>query len=90
MRIVLSQRRLAGEKPSSGFVADHHHARTLELILFAESSSRDDRKTTDTLVDGINAGKEQIGKRTRVMLNGHISLSKMGVTPLTIGTSLRM
>ena len=74
----LPQRRLAGEKPPPRFVADHHHSRALELILFAETSPRTDRKTTDAVIDGIHAGKEQIGEGARVMLNGHVLLVEDG------------
>jgi len=83
----------SGDSPEKSLLlassADHHHSRALELILFAETSPRTDRKTTDAVIDGIHAGKEQIGEGARVMLNGHVLLVEDGVTPFTMGTSLR-
>ena len=66
----LPQRRLAGEEPASGFVADHRHARALQLIFFAQASPGRDRKSANALVNGIDSGQKQIGEGARVVLNG--------------------
>ncbi len=83
---ILSQGRFAGEQPAPGFVADHYATRArCSLVLFAESSSRGDRETTDALVHRIDAGEKKIGKSASVVLNGDVSLVEDGSDALDHG-----
>src|SRR5579864_1688624 len=68
-----SQRRFPGEKPAPGFVADHHHASALKLILFTESPTGRYGEPTDAVVDGIDAGEEQIGEGASIVLDSYVS-----------------
>src|ERR1700722_1712868 len=70
----LSQRRLSREKSSPRLVANYHHPRPLQLILFAQAAPRGHRKTADAVINGIDAGEEEISKSARVMLNSYIPL----------------
>ena len=75
-----------------GLVADYRYARALKLIFFTKATSGRHLESANPLVyrDKLQSEKDWCRCGCRAEWSRRSARSKMGVTPLTIGTSLRM
>src|SRR5271169_2201412 len=67
---ALAQSLFAREESPFRFIADHHHARVLRLILIAQAAAGSNAKATNALVYGVDAGEKKVGEGACVVLNG--------------------